>query len=69
MSKMTFHESYGELPVSLLAMYRVTGVTPAEHDMLTYTYGDDFQSIQWAVQRNSPKGYFSSYHWQQEFVY
>jgi hypothetical protein len=36
---MTFHESYGDLPVSTLRLIKRANVSPADYEMLLYKFG------------------------------
>lgn len=39
MMSMTFHESYGSLPTTLLRKYRRLNVSPADHDTILRCVG------------------------------
>lgn len=39
MMSMTFHESYGSLPTTLLRLYRKHNVSPADHDQILMAFG------------------------------
>lgn len=41
MSKMTFHEVYGDVSVAQLRAYRKHNVSRSDHDHLTDVYGRD----------------------------
>ncbi len=58
MSKMTFHESYGDVTIAQLRAYRKYNVSPSDHDDLVDKYGDDHDAITQAVIRLSPDGMF-----------
>lgn len=47
---MTFHESYGELPTSILRLYRRHNVSPADHDRILLTFGKSYgdSDIPWS---------------------
>lgn len=65
-SMMTFHESYGELPKSTLALYKNSNVSPADHDMLVDYYGENWYNIERAVRlHRSVQGSFIAFSWMQ----
>jgi hypothetical protein len=47
---MTFHESYGPLPTSLLRLYRRHNVSPADHDRILNAIGKSWSDddIDWS---------------------
>lgn len=49
---MTFHESYGTLPVHILRMVRKFNVSPSDYDMLTDTFGTDWDGMREAITDN-----------------
>ena len=61
-SKMTFHESYGDVSVAQLRAYKKYGVSQSDHDDLVRVYGDNPETITKAVAEHSPAGFFSAYH-------
>ena len=63
--QMTFHESYGELPVSLLRLMQQRSVTPAEF----YEFENEmmnFDQMEQAINDHSPNGYFNHFSWMSE---
>jgi hypothetical protein len=46
---MTFHESYGDLPKSTLALIKRHNVSPCDYDELVAEYGDNFAAIETAI--------------------
>ena len=62
-SKMTFHESYGDVSVAQLRAYKRYGVSPSDHNDLVRVYGEsNHDLITMAVVEFSPSGFFSAYH-------
>ena len=53
---MTFHESYGELPESLLRLIKRTNVTPAEYDMMVLVMGWSFDECAGHIIFNTVNG-------------
>jgi hypothetical protein len=59
MSEMTFHESYGELPKSLLSRIRKTNVSPADYSMLEMQHGEgNYRAIHEAIDAQTRGGMF-----------
>lgn len=67
MPAMTFHESYGNLPVKTLRLIRKNNVSPADFDMMTDILGNvayqgngviDWSVIDSHIVENSPSGYY-----------
>lgn len=64
--QMTYHESYGELPVSLLRLIRKFEVTPA--DFYEWECRElTFDAMAEIIRDFSPKGYYNSYLWNSSF--
>lgn len=59
---MTFHESYGDLPESLLKTINRLNVSPADYRELETVYGEgNYDGIHKAVLRYSENGMYSPY--------
>lgn len=67
MAAMTFHESYGNLPVKTLRLIRKHNVSPADFDMMTDLLGNvayqgngviDWSVIDDHITSNSWNGYY-----------
>jgi hypothetical protein len=43
--RMTFHESYGELPVSILRLYRRHNVSQSDHDIILANFGKSYGDV------------------------
>lgn len=41
---MTFHESYGHLPMRLLRLYKQVNVSPADHDTIMDRFGFSYDT-------------------------
>lgn len=61
MMTMTFHESYGELPVHMLRMVNRMNISPADWLMLEIRFGTDFESMRDYINthRNPSNGSFT----------
>jgi hypothetical protein len=64
-SAMTFHESYGNLTVSLLQAIKRFNVSPADYDALLATYGKtwdspdiDYSHVEYVIRENSSSGMY-----------
>lgn len=58
---MTFHESYGELPVSTLRLIKRNNVSPADYEMLLYKFGNvdtHFPDVEAFIREHSPDGMY-----------
>lgn len=71
---MTFHESYGTLPMRLLRTYKRLNVSPADHDAILYANGfvwqdaDNMTTSDWAsvaayVESHTVDGIFRQSRW------
>lgn len=59
MSNMTFHESYGNVPVSILSLIRRYNVSPADFDLMTDLLGNGtWEGIAVHIIENSERGYY-----------
>lgn len=67
-SKMTFHESYGDVSVAQLRAYKAHNVSPSDHDTLVLYLGDDHDGIVQAVKNNLTGRSFSEYKFVSEYV-
>lgn len=63
--QMTFHESYGTLPKSLLRLMTDKAVTPSEFYGFEYE-NMSFDEMEEAINNHSPKGYFNHFSWKSE---
>ena len=52
MGTMTFHESYGELPVHLLRMVKRMNISPSDWMMLELQFAQDFEAIKDFINAN-----------------
>jgi len=58
---MTFHESYGELPTSLLRLYRANNASQSDHDLILMSFGHCYgdSDIPWSEVVDFVKGHCS----------
>lgn len=65
--RMTFHESYGDLTVSLLRAIKRYNVSPSDYQSLESQYGEDYDTIEREIKIFSREtGSFSEYRWRQD---
>ena len=65
--RMIFHESYGDLTVSLLRAIKRHNVSPSDYQSLESQYGDDYDLIEANIKTfSADNGSFSEYHWRQD---
>lgn len=57
--KMTFHESYGELPAGILRLIKEYNVSPADYDLIVECAGTDWVFIRYHILTYSTNGYYN----------
>lgn len=55
MMTMTFHESYGELPVHMLRMVNRMNISPSDWMMLEIQFDSDFEAMRDFINENRSK--------------
>lgn len=55
MVTMTFHESYGELPVHMLRMVKRMNISPSDWMMLELQFDSDFEAMRDFINLNRSK--------------
>lgn len=55
MMTMTFHESYGELPVHMLRMVNRMNISPSDWMMLEIQFDSDFEAMRDFINANRSK--------------
>ena len=65
--RMTFHESYGDLTVSLLRAIKRYNVSPSDYQSLESQYGQDYDRIEADIKVfSASNGSFNEYRWRQD---